>query len=86
MNISMQHDEYAEANLQRALAEADGVAEQGIDVIRRDGLIVVTGEVESPARRDAILRRVSEAFPGKQVRCEVALIPVGKPSDAEDVS
>lgn len=80
------HDEYAEAGLQRKLTEDEDTAEQGIDVIRRDGVIVVKGEVESTERRDAILRRVSETFPGKEVRSEVVLIPVGKPAEAEEVS
>lgn len=81
-----EHDEYAEAALQRKLAEQDAVAEQGIGIIRRDGLVVVQGEVETAERRDAILRHVSESFPGKEVRSEVALIPVGKPTEAEDVT
>ncbi|HEX6682579.1 MAG TPA: hypothetical protein VF062_07265 [Candidatus Limnocylindrales bacterium] len=80
------HDEYAEAGLQRDLTEADGLSEQGIDIIRRDGIVVVQGEVESPERREAILRHVSESFPDKEVRSEIALIPVGTPAEAEDVS
>lgn len=83
--MSVTHDEYAEACLQRALTE-DGAAEQGIDVIRRDGLVVVQGEVESAERRDEILRRVGDCFPGKEVRSEIALIPVGEPIEVEDVS
>lgn len=80
------HDEYAEAALQRCLAEAEDVAEQGIEVTRREGVVVVEGEVESEARRDAILRCVSNSFPGKEVRCEIVLIPVGAPAEAEDVA
>jgi hypothetical protein len=79
------HDEYAEAELQRCLAEG-GAAEQGIDVVRRDDVVVVQGEVESEARREAILKCVSESFPGKQVRAEIVLIPVGVPAEAEDVA
>lgn len=80
------HDEYAEAELQRGLAEGDDLFEQGIDIIRRDDVVVVHGEVESDARRDAILRRVRDSFPGKQVRAEIVLIPVGTPAEAEDVA
>lgn len=80
------HDEYAEAELQRCLAEGDDVAEQGIDVIRRDDVVVVHGEVESEARREAILRCVRDTFPGKQVRAEIVLIPVAAPAEAEDVA
>lgn len=86
MKGSNAHDEYAEAELQRHLAEDDDLAEQGIDVTRRDGVIVVSGEVESTERRNAILRRVSESFPGREVRSEIALIPVGRPDGAEEVS
>ncbi|HZM79311.1 MAG TPA: hypothetical protein VFC19_26570 [Candidatus Limnocylindrales bacterium] len=80
------HDEYAEAELQRCLAEGDDVAEQGIDITRREGAVVVQGEVESEIRRDAILRCVRESFPDKQVRSEIVLIPVGVPAEAEDVA
>lgn len=80
------HDEYAEAELQRCLAEGEDLAEQGIDIIRRDGIIVVQGEVESEARREAILRCVSDNFPDKQVRAEIVLIPVTAPAEAEDVA
>lgn len=80
------HDEYAEADLQRCLAESEDVFEQGIDIVRRDDMVVVHGEVESEARRDAILRCVRDSFPGKQVRAEIVLIPVGMPAEAEDVA
>ena len=50
------------------------------------GVVVVLGEVESEQRREAILRQVSESFPGKQVRSEIVLIPVGTPGEPEDVS
>jgi len=80
------HDEYAEAELQRGLAEGEDVAEQGIDIVLGDGIVVVQGEVESDTRRDAILRHVSDTFPDKQVRSEIVLIPVGVPAEAEDVA
>jgi hypothetical protein len=84
--MNNKHDEYAEAELQRSLAEGDDVAEQGIDIIRRDEIVVVQGEVESAARREAILRCVTDSFPGKEVRSEIVLIPVGVPTEAEDVA
>lgn len=84
--MNRNHDEYAEAELQRRLAEGDGTAEQGIDIVRRDGMIVVKGEVECAERREAILREVSAHFPDKQVRSEIALIPVGQPAEAEEVT
>jgi hypothetical protein len=84
--MNNKHDEYAEAGLQRCLAEGEDVFEQGIDIVRRDDVVVVQGEVESEARRDAILRCVRESFPDKQVRAEIVLIPVGAPAEAEDVA
>ena len=83
---SSKHDEYAEAELQRCLAEGEDLAEQGIDIIRRDGVIVVHGEVESDSRRAAILRCVNDTFPDKEVRAEIVLIPVTAPTEAEDVA
>jgi BON domain len=80
------HDEYAEAGLQRKLTEGEGLGEQGIEVIRRDGIVVVQGEVESEQRRQTILRRVRESFPDKNVRSEIVLIPVVRPGEPEDVS
>jgi len=86
MHDESKHDEYAEAELQRCLAEGEDLSEQGIDVTRHNGIVVVRGEVESAARRDAIMRCVSDNFPDKEVRCEIVLIPVGTPAEAEDVS
>lgn len=80
------HDEYAEAELQRRLAESDGTAEQGIAIVRRDGMIVVKGEVECAQRRDTILREVSAHFPDREVRSEITLIPVGRPAEVEEVT
>jgi hypothetical protein len=79
-------DEYAEAELQRALAEDVGVAEQGITVERRENTLVLCGEVESAARRDEVLRLVSARFPGVQIAADIGVIRAGAPTEAEELA
>ena len=68
-------DEYVEAEIQRLLAEDPAVAEQGITVVRRERAIVLYGEVESPHRREEILRRVSERFPDVPITSDIGRDP-----------
>jgi hypothetical protein len=82
----MQLDEYGEARVQRLLAEHDGVAEQGITVVRREGAVVLCGVVEAPARRDEIVRLVAEEFPDIEVVCDIQIAPARAPLEAEDLS
>jgi hypothetical protein len=82
----MQLDEYGEARVQRLLAEHDGVAEQGITVVRRADAIVLCGVVETPGRRDEIVRLVSTEFPEIQVVCDIHIATARPPVDAEDLS
>ena len=53
--------EYLEAAVQRLLTEDGAVTDQGIEVVRREDLLILRGEVESPHRRDEILR-IAEAL------------------------
>jgi hypothetical protein len=78
-------DEYAEAALQRLLAERPETAEQGITVIRRDQTLVLCGEVESPKRRDEILRLVREHCPGVDVRSDIGVTRAQPPAEAEEL-
>jgi hypothetical protein len=80
------HDEYADAQVQRHLAEDDDIAELGIDILRRDDVIVLRGEVETAARRDAIGRQVATHYPGRTVRNEIHVIQVHCPAEAEVLS
>jgi hypothetical protein len=79
-------DEYLEAEIQRLLTEDVDVAEQGITVVRRDQALLVSGEVESPHRRDAILHRLAEAFPDVPIECDIGIIRAQAPSEAEELS
>ena len=67
-------DEYVEAEIQRLLTEHNAIAEQGITVVRRDHALVLCGEVESPQRREEILRRVAERFPDMPVTGDIGVI------------
>ncbi|GAA1825943.1 hypothetical protein GCM10009682_52060 [Luedemannella flava] len=82
----MQLDEYGEARVQRLLAEHDGVTEQGITVIRREGAVVLCGMVESTARRDDIVSLVSREFPEVTVVCDIQIAPARPPIEAEELS
>ncbi|PWU60046.1 hypothetical protein DLE60_13155 [Micromonospora globispora] len=78
-------DEYVEAEIQRLLAEDPSVAEQGITVVRRERGLVLYGEVESPHRREEILRRVAERFPDVPVMSDIGVIRAQAPSQAEEL-
>jgi hypothetical protein len=78
--------EYVEAAVQRLLTEDRAVTDQAIDVIRRDDVLVLRGEVESPHRRAEILRLVSEHFPDLTVRNDIAVTRTQAPAEAEELS
>ncbi|WP_326555096.1 hypothetical protein [Micromonospora sp. NBC_01813] len=78
-------DEYAEAAVQRLLSEHAAVAEQGVTVVRRDHTLVLRGEVESPHRRDEIVRLVAERFPGVQLTTDIAVTRTTAPTEAEEL-
>jgi osmotically-inducible protein OsmY len=79
------HDQYAEAAVHRLLAEDADIAEQGIEVIRHDGTLVLRGQVESAGRRDAIGAKVAEHFPDSQVRNDITISAMHSPSEAEEL-
>jgi len=79
-------DEYVEAAVQRLLTEEGELAEQGITVTRREHTLVLSGEVESPRRRDEILRMVREQLPGVQLSVDIGVTRVHEPTEAEDLS
>lgn len=83
---SDQPGEYAEAQIQRLLAEDTAVAEQGITVVRREHALVLTGEVETPERRDQIMRLLAQRFPGLAVRCDIGITRAEPPVEAEELS
>ena len=83
---SEQLGEYVEAEIQRLLAEDTAVAEQGITVTRREHTLVLTGAVETPARRDQILHLLAERFPGAALRAEIGITRAEPPADAEEIT
>lgn len=78
-------DEYVEAEIQSMLAEDPDVAEQGITVVRRERGLVLYGEVESPNRREEILRRVAERFPNLPVTSDIGVIRKQAPTQVEEL-
>jgi osmotically-inducible protein OsmY len=85
LGVSVPHDEYAVAAVHRLLAEDADIAEQGIEVIRRDGTLVLRGQVESAERRDAIGAKVAENFPDSQVRNDITISAMHQPPEAEEL-
>lgn len=79
------HDEYAEASAQRDLAEDAEIAEQGIEIVRRDGVVVVRGQVESEERCRLIAERVAAHFPHCEVRNDIVVVRVHPPIEAEEI-
>ncbi|MFE9954119.1 hypothetical protein [Micromonospora sp. NPDC005299] len=67
------------------LAEDPDVAEQGITVVRRERGLMLYGEVESPHRREEILRRVAERFPDVPVTSDIGVIRAQAPSEVEEL-
>ncbi|MGC4880964.1 hypothetical protein ACLQ26_32400 [Micromonospora sp. DT43] len=78
-------DEYVDAEIQRLLTEDPAVAEQGITVVRREGALVLYGEVESPHRREEILRLVSERFPDVAITSDIGVIRAQAPTEIEQL-
>jgi hypothetical protein len=79
-------DDYAEAEIQRLLAEDGKVAEQGITVQRREHTLVLRGEVESAQRRDEICRQITTHFPDAEIACDIGVVRASAPSDVEEIS
>jgi hypothetical protein len=79
-------NDYTEAEVQRALAEDIGVAEQGITVLRGDAGLVLCGEVESPHRRDEIVRLLRARFPGIEFAVDIGVTRAGAPTEAEELT
>jgi hypothetical protein len=75
--------EYLEAAVQRLLTEDGAVTDQGIDVVRRDDVLILRGEVESPHRREEIVRLVSEHFPHLRVHDDIGLTRAHPPAEPE---
>ncbi|MBO4205499.1 hypothetical protein [Micromonospora echinofusca] len=78
-------DEYVEAEIHRLLTENPEIAEQGITVVRREHSLVLQGEVESPHRRDEILRQVAERFPGIPLTTDIGVIRTQAPTEIEQL-
>ena len=79
-------DEYLEARIQRLLTENGRIAEQGITIQRRDNLVVLGGEVESPERRDEICRQISANFPEVELSCDIGITRTQAPNEVEEIS
>jgi osmotically-inducible protein OsmY len=76
---------YDEASVQRRLTEDAELAEQGIEVTRREGAVVLTGGVESEERRTQVAERVAECLPGDEVHNDIVVVPVQPPTEPEAI-
>jgi len=84
--VSSTVDEYTEAAVQRLLTEHPHLGEQGITLSRREHCLTLSGEVESPERRDEIVRLVNQALPDVEVCCDIGIIRAGMPTEPEDLT
>lgn len=83
MNVS---DPYADAELQRALAEDVRVAELGIDIVTHADCVVLRGQVETQQRRAEIERQVMLRMPQRRVVNEIVVVEVHPPASAEELT
>jgi BON domain len=74
------------AAVQRLLAEAPQVAEQSVECRVDEGGLLLSGQVESAQRRDAIVALVREHFPELPVRAEIEVLACEPPGAPEVVS
>jgi hypothetical protein len=75
-----------EAAVQRLLAEAPGVAEQAVECRLDSAGLLLSGQVESAQRRDAILTLVRDRFPELAVRADIDVLEYGPPDEPEELS
>jgi len=83
--MTTESGEYIEAAVQRLLSEDGAVADQGIDVVRREDVLVLRGEVESPQRRAEIERRVAQRFPQLRVHNDIGVTRANPPAEPEEL-
>jgi hypothetical protein len=79
-------DEYTEAAVQRLLTEHPRLGEQGIQLTRREHSLMLSGEVESAARREEIVRLVNAALPDVEVDCDIGITRAGAPTEHEELA
>ncbi len=75
-----------EAEIQRLLAEHGRIAEQGITVQRRENVLVLGGEVESPQRRAEICHQITAHFPDVEIACDIGITRTQAPNEVEEIS
>jgi hypothetical protein len=78
-------DDYVKAEVHKLLTEHPDLAEQGLILHRREGTLLIQGEVESPHRRDEIHRLISQRFPDVRIECDIGVIRAQAPVDAEEL-
>lgn len=77
---------YKESQVQRVLTEDERVSEQGLRVSRlEENTFALSGEVESPKRREVIEQVVRERFPDLTVQYDIAVTRVHEPEEVEEV-
>lgn len=72
-----------DAEIQRLLAEDDGIAELGIEIVCREDVVVLRGDVESSVRRDAIAALVAGQFPGLVIHNDICVLQANAPGEPE---
>jgi hypothetical protein len=79
-------DVYQESELQRVLTEDERVSEQGLRVSHlEESTFALTGEVESPKRKEVIEQVVAERFPDLTVRSDIGVTRVTEPEEVDEV-
>ena len=79
----MNEEEYLLARIQRVLSELG--SELGIDVLHRQDVFVLTGDVESEQRRREVEQLVHEHVPDARVRNEIKVTRMTRPAEIEEL-
>ncbi len=83
--VSPPEPDYLVEEIRRALALDPRLHELGIQVEVASGRVVLSGDVPTPARRQAVGEVARELAPGYEVRNDVAVLDPVEVDDVEDI-
>jgi osmotically-inducible protein OsmY len=78
--------DYLVEEIRRSLALDPRLHELGIQVQVASGKVVLSGDVPTPARREAVGEVARELAPGYEVHNDVAVLDLVEVDDVEDIS
>ena len=83
--MTAEQEQYVAEHVREALARHPAVGELGVDVVLRDGRVMVTGEVGTPERRDAITAVLSKLLPEYEIQNATTVAEIGDAAEWEEL-